>query len=94
MVLRAGFFYGFRAAGGERSLANPAHTSCLSSDAGTNRHSTEMAMFDVIPYWMWAASLLILALVCGAALNPREPREPRSARGRHVGVLRSKWPMR
>jgi hypothetical protein len=26
-------------------------------------------MFDVIPYWMWAASLLVLALVCGAALS-------------------------
>ena len=24
-------------------------------------------MFDVIPYWMWASSLLVLALVCGAA---------------------------
>ncbi len=32
-------------------------------------------MFDVIPYWMWAASLLVLALVCGAALNPRESRK-------------------
>jgi len=56
-----------------------------------------MAMFDVIPYWMWAASLLVLALVCGAALNPREPHERREARlgrSRQVGVLRSKWPMR
>jgi hypothetical protein len=26
-------------------------------------------MFDVIPYWMWAVSLLVLALVCGAALS-------------------------
>lgn len=29
-------------------------------------------MFDVIPYWMWAASLLVLALVCGAALSARD----------------------
>jgi hypothetical protein len=27
--------------------------------AGARR---EMAMFDVIPYWMWAASSLVLAL--------------------------------
>ena len=29
-------------------------------------------MFDVIPYWMWAASLLVLAVVCGAALSAQE----------------------
>ncbi|WGS48675.1 hypothetical protein LFL96_12870 [Paraburkholderia sp. D15] len=40
-------------------------------------------MFDVIPYWMWAASLLVLALVCGAALNPREARPPTGLRMRH-----------
>ncbi|WP_198017985.1 hypothetical protein [Burkholderia sp. WSM2230] len=51
-------------------------------------------MFDVIPYWMWAVSLFVLALVCGAALNPREPRQPRSVRARHMSALRSKWPMR
>ncbi|MBW9132013.1 hypothetical protein JNC05_23405 [Paraburkholderia ginsengiterrae] len=94
-----GFFYGFRVArrAAGVALANRAHTSCYHEDAGTNRHSTEMAMFDVIPYWMWAASLLVLALVCGAALNPREPherREPRLGRSRQVSVLRSKWPMR
>jgi hypothetical protein len=53
-------------------------------------------MFDVIPYWMWAASLLVLALVCGAALNPRESRKPagtlaRQAQGAHP---RAKWPAR
>ncbi|WP_181969824.1 hypothetical protein [Paraburkholderia sp. DHOC27] len=26
-------------------------------------------MFDVIPYWMWAASLVVLAILCGAALS-------------------------
>jgi hypothetical protein len=31
-------------------------------------------VFDVIPYWMWAASLLVLALVCGAALSAHESR--------------------
>ncbi|HZZ09868.1 MAG TPA: hypothetical protein VFE79_04200 [Paraburkholderia sp.] len=42
-------------------------------------------MFDVIPYWMWAASLLVLALVCGAALSPRETRKPMSLKVRHAG---------
>ncbi|WP_167334019.1 hypothetical protein [Paraburkholderia dilworthii] len=51
-------------------------------------------MFDVIPYWMWAASLLVLALVCGAALSPREPRRRPALRGRATGTLRSRWPMR
>ncbi|CAB3690440.1 hypothetical protein [Paraburkholderia phenoliruptrix] len=51
-------------------------------------------MFDVIPYWMWAASLLVLALVCGAALSPRQPREPRAMRARQSSALRSRWPMR
>ncbi|CAH2893233.1 MULTISPECIES: hypothetical protein [Paraburkholderia] len=51
-------------------------------------------MFDVIPYWMWAASLLVLALVCGAALNPQESRRPRALRTRHAGTLRPRWPMR
>ena len=32
-------------------------------------------MFDVIPYWMWAASLLVLALVCGAALSAHESKQ-------------------
>ncbi|AJZ59351.1 hypothetical protein OI25_2735 [Paraburkholderia fungorum] len=52
----------------------------------------EMAMFDVIPYWMWAASLLILALVCGAALAPRETRRPMGLRVRHRASHRTKWP--
>ncbi|WP_186308609.1 hypothetical protein [Paraburkholderia sp. BCC1885] len=38
-------------------------------------------MFDVIPYWMWAASLLVLALVCGAALSSQDSgRAPLRAR--------------
>ncbi|HEV3422542.1 MAG TPA: hypothetical protein VG105_01925 [Paraburkholderia sp.] len=41
-------------------------------------------MFDVIPYWMWAASLLVLALVCGEAL---------SAHARHAGH-RARWRVR
>lgn len=49
-------------------------------------------MFDVIPYWMWAASLLILALVCGAALAPRETRRPMGLRVRHRASHRAKWP--
>lgn len=48
-------------------------------------------MFDVIPYWMWATSLLVLALVCGAALSPREPRQPTGPRVRHVTAQRAKW---
>ncbi|MEW6340433.1 MAG: hypothetical protein RXR20_30375 [Paraburkholderia sp.] len=48
-------------------------------------------MFDVIPYWMWAVSLLVLALVCGAALSAHEPQhsvlrarqpQPRGQRGK------------
>ncbi|EIF30462.1 hypothetical protein BCh11DRAFT_05952 [Burkholderia sp. Ch1-1] len=49
-------------------------------------------MFDVIPYWMWAASLLVLALVCGAALSPREARRPTGLRMRHTAARRTKWP--
>ncbi|MFL9866987.1 hypothetical protein PQR67_22655 [Paraburkholderia fungorum] len=51
-------------------------------------------MFDVIPYWMWAASLLVLALVCGAALAPRETRQPTVLRVRHRTSQRTKWPVR
>ncbi|HEX7933915.1 MAG TPA: hypothetical protein VF573_12680 [Paraburkholderia sp.] len=51
-------------------------------------------MFDVIPYWMWAASLLVLALVCGAALSFRKAGWPPAMPGRHPEVLRPKWPMR
>jgi hypothetical protein len=29
-------------------------------------------MFELIPYWMWAASLLVLTLVCGAALSAHD----------------------
>ncbi|MFL9901061.1 hypothetical protein PQR71_23360 [Paraburkholderia fungorum] len=50
-------------------------------------------MFDVIPYWMWAASLLVLALVCGAALGQRETRRPTGLRVRHTHAQRPKWPM-
>ncbi|MFC6309537.1 hypothetical protein [Paraburkholderia dipogonis] len=49
-------------------------------------------MFDVIPYWMWAASLLVLALVCGAALSPRESPRPTGLRVRHGAAQRTKWP--
>lgn len=52
----------------------------------------EMAMFDVIPYWMWAASLLVLALVCGAALERRETQRPTGLRVRHTAAQRTKWP--
>jgi hypothetical protein len=41
-------------------------------------------MFDVIPYWMWAVSLLVLALVCGAALFAQEPQH-RFMRARQPG---------
>jgi hypothetical protein len=53
-----------------------------------------MAMFDVIPYWMWAASLLVLALVCGAALSPRETWRPNGLKVRHTTAQRPKWPAR
>jgi hypothetical protein len=49
-------------------------------------------MFDVIPYWMWAASLLVLALVCGAALAPRKPWRPTGLRMRYTSQ-RTKWPL-
>ncbi|MEM5343359.1 hypothetical protein [Paraburkholderia azotifigens] len=29
-------------------------------------------MFDVIPYWMWVVSLIVLAVMCGAVLSSRE----------------------
>ena len=45
-------------------------------------------MFDFIPYWMWAASLLVLALVCGEALSAHD-----SARARHAGH-RARWRVR
>jgi hypothetical protein len=49
-------------------------------------------MFDVIPYWMWAASLLVLALVCGVALSAHESRH---ALTRVRGVsARAKWRVR
>ncbi len=44
-------------------------------------------MFDVIPYWMWAASLLVLALVCGAALSAQES-GARSMRAASSGAAR------
>jgi hypothetical protein len=49
-------------------------------------------MFDVIPYWMWAVSLLVLALVCGAALSAQES-ERALMRGRHAGS-RGRWRVR
>ncbi|WP_167470515.1 hypothetical protein [Paraburkholderia caffeinilytica] len=51
-------------------------------------------MFDVIPYWMWAASLLVLALVCGAALERRETRRSTELRVRSTAAQRAKWPVR
>lgn len=49
-------------------------------------------MFDVIPYWMWAAILLVLAVVCGAALSLRESRPPTGLQVRHSAAQRTKWP--
>jgi hypothetical protein len=53
-------------------------------------------MFDVIPYWMWAMSLLVLALVCGAALNPRESRKSAAwpVRPSAGSRPRARWPVR
>ncbi|WP_205806494.1 hypothetical protein [Burkholderia sp. Ac-20365] len=31
-------------------------------------------MFDVIPYWMWVVSLIVLAVMCGVALSSDAPR--------------------
>jgi hypothetical protein len=54
----------------------------------------ELAMFDIIPYWMWAASLLVLAIVCGAALSVGETtRRPLGLRVRHPAAQRTKWPV-
>lgn len=46
-------------------------------------------MFDIIPYWMWAASLLALALVCGLALSEHDSRHA-ALRARQPGQ-RGKW---
>ncbi|MGF6239473.1 MULTISPECIES: hypothetical protein [Paraburkholderia] len=47
-------------------------------------------MFDIIPYWMWAASLLVLALVCGAALSAQES-ERTLMRARHPVQRARRW---
>ncbi len=43
-------------------------------------------MFDVMPYWMWVASLIVLAVMCGAVVRtfevsrsaPRTSRTPQT----------------
>jgi hypothetical protein len=47
-------------------------------------------MFDVIPYWMWAVSLLVLAVVCGAALSAQESERP-LLRARHASPRARRW---
>ena len=36
-------------------------------------------MFDVMPYWMWVVSLIVLDVMCGAALS-FDPSRFRAAR--------------
>ncbi|NML29740.1 hypothetical protein [Paraburkholderia antibiotica] len=50
-------------------------------------------MFDVIPYWMWAVSLLVLALVCGAALSASDARQPARPRLPRVIAQRARRPL-
>ncbi|OYD78100.1 hypothetical protein [Paraburkholderia hospita] len=40
-------------------------------------------MFDVIPYWMWVVSLIVLAVMCGAALSFEPPKFRAARRGLH-----------
>ncbi|WP_164707843.1 hypothetical protein [Paraburkholderia phosphatilytica] len=46
----------------------------------------------MIPYWMWAVSLIVLALLCGAVLSTQndERRAPRRQRFER----RRGWPVR
>ena len=41
-------------------------------------------MFDVMPYWMWVVSLIVLAVVCGGVLSFHEPKRPAVTRVRRV----------
>lgn len=38
-------------------------------------------MFDVIPYWMRVVSLIVLAVMCGAALSSEPPKFRAARRG-------------
>jgi hypothetical protein len=40
-------------------------------------------MFDVIPYWMWVVSLIVLAVMCGAVLSFDERKTRTMPRARH-----------
>jgi hypothetical protein len=45
----------------------------------------------MIPYWMWAVSLIVLALLCGAVLSTRNDDRRALRRQR---VERRRWPVR
>ena len=47
-------------------------------------------MFDVMPYWMWVVSLLVLAVMCGAVLSASEAK-PKVARTRRVAHSGRRW---
>ncbi|MFM0022849.1 hypothetical protein [Paraburkholderia azotifigens] len=39
-------------------------------------------MFDVVPYWMWVVSLIVLAVMCGVALSFEPPKSRVALRDR------------
>ncbi len=68
--------------------------SCYFANTGLKRpFATEATVSDLmIPYWMWAVSLIVLALLCGAVLSTQndERRAPRRQRFER----RRGWPVR
>jgi hypothetical protein len=58
-----------RSASATASSGSEAHVHAFCSDVDQANHRKRPAMFDVIPYWMWVVSLIVLAVMCGAALS-------------------------
>ena len=77
-----------------RRMRTTVHAFCFVAHTGLKRpFATEAIVSDLmIPYWMWAVSLIVLALVCGAALSAQND-ERRALRRQRVPRRRN-WRVR
>jgi hypothetical protein len=79
----AGFFIAAAFRPTASSSRSEAHVHAFCSDVDQANIKRRPAMFDVIPYWMWVVSLIVLAVMCGAALSFEPPKFRAARRGLH-----------
>jgi hypothetical protein len=77
------FLLPMRSASATASSGSEAQVHAFCSDVDQANHRRGPAVVDVIPYWMRVVCLIVLAVMCGAALSSEPPKFRAARRGLH-----------